>query len=59
MYAGQAGEPKFKVGDKVVVRELPVLLYTRTQEYVRGATGEIAKSSRTKAPQPRTNLGRG
>ena len=42
VYAGQAGEPKFKVGDKVVVRELPVLFYTRTQEYVRGATGEIA-----------------
>ena len=30
------------VRDKVVVRDLPVLLYTRTQEYVRGATGEIA-----------------
>jgi hypothetical protein len=42
VFAGQAGEPKFKVGDRVVVRELPVLLYTRTQEYVRGATGEIA-----------------
>jgi hypothetical protein len=42
VYAGQAGEPKFKVGDKVVVRELPVLFYTRTQEYLRGATGEIA-----------------
>ncbi|MEE3752868.1 nitrile hydratase subunit beta [Mycobacterium intracellulare] len=42
VYAGQAGAPKFGVGDKVVVRDLPVLLYTRTQEYVRGATGEIA-----------------
>ena len=42
VFAGQAGEPKFNVGDRVVVRELPVLLYTRTQEYVRGATGEIA-----------------
>jgi hypothetical protein len=42
VYAGQAGAPKFNVGDKVVVRDLPVLLYTRTQEYVRGATGEIA-----------------
>jgi hypothetical protein len=42
VYAGQAGEPKFKVGDKVAVRELPVLFYTRTQEYLRGATGEIA-----------------
>ena len=42
VYAGQAGAPKFNVGDKVVVRELPVLLYTRTQEYLRGATGEVA-----------------
>ena len=42
IFAGQAGDPKFKVGDKVVVRELPVLFYTRTQEYLRGAKGEIA-----------------
>jgi thiocyanate hydrolase subunit beta len=42
VFAGQAGDPKFKVGDRVVVRELPVLFYTRTQEYLRGAKGEIA-----------------
>ncbi|MBJ7339831.1 SH3-like domain-containing protein [Mycolicibacterium sp.] len=42
VYAGKAGEPRFTVGDAVVVRELPVLFYTRTPEYVRGATGEIA-----------------
>ena len=42
VYAGRAGEPKFGVGDVVTVRELPVLFYTRTPEYVRGATGEIA-----------------
>ncbi|MGB6762414.1 SH3-like domain-containing protein [Mycobacterium sp.] len=42
IFAGQAGEPKFRVGDKVVVKDLPILLYTRTQEYVRGAEGEIA-----------------
>jgi thiocyanate hydrolase subunit alpha/thiocyanate hydrolase subunit beta len=40
-YAGQAGKAKFKVGDPVVVRELPVIFYTRTPEYVRGAKGEI------------------
>ncbi len=45
VFAGQAGTPKFNVGDQVVVRDLPVLLYTRTQEYVRGATGEIAAVS--------------
>ncbi len=58
VFAGQAGHPKFKVGDKVVVRELPVLLYTRTQEYVRGATGEIAVVS-SKARPPRTRHGMG
>jgi thiocyanate hydrolase subunit beta len=42
VYVGQAGAPKFQVGDAVVVRELPALFYTRTPEYVRGATGEIA-----------------
>jgi hypothetical protein len=42
VYAGQAGRPKFQVGDVVVVRELPALFYTRAPEYVRGATGEIA-----------------
>jgi hypothetical protein len=43
VYAGQAGQPKFAVGDAVRVRELPALFYTRTPEYVRGATGEIAR----------------
>jgi hypothetical protein len=42
VYSGQAGEAKFRVGDTVRVRELPALFYTRTQEYVRGAEGEIA-----------------
>jgi hypothetical protein len=42
VFAGQAGEAKFRVGDTVLVRELPALFYTRTPEYVRGATGEIA-----------------
>lgn len=42
VYAGKAGQPKFRVGDAVVVRELPVIFYTRTPEYVRGARGEIA-----------------
>src|SRR4029450_9151243 len=41
VYAGQAGQPKFQVGDAVTVRELPTLFYTRAPEYVRGATGEI------------------
>lgn len=42
VYAGRAREPRFAVGDPVRVRELPVLFYTRTPEYARGATGRIA-----------------
>ncbi|MBF6101709.1 nitrile hydratase subunit beta [Nocardia cyriacigeorgica] len=42
VFAGRAGEPGFRVGDAVTVRDMPALLYTRTPEYVRGATGEIA-----------------
>ncbi|OMC03957.1 nitrile hydratase [Mycobacterium sp. NS-7484] len=42
VYAGRAGTPRFQVGDAVFVRELPVIFYTRTPEYVRGARGEIA-----------------
>ena len=42
VYAGQAGDPKFAVGQPVTVRDLPVVFYTRTPEYVRGATGRIA-----------------
>lgn len=45
VFAGQAGEPRFRVGDPVRVRDLPALLYTRTPEYCRGATGEIASVS--------------
>ncbi|AFM15913.1 Nitrile hydratase beta subunit [Mycolicibacterium chubuense NBB4] len=42
VYAGQAGDPRFRVGEPVVVRDLPVVFYTRTPEYVRGAAGTIA-----------------
>jgi thiocyanate hydrolase subunit beta len=41
VFSGRAGDPKFRVGDQVQVRELPALFYTRTQEYIRGARGEI------------------
>ncbi|MFD4429248.1 SH3-like domain-containing protein [Nocardia sp. NPDC058497] len=42
VFAGRAGAARFRVGDQVLVRELPALFYTRTPEYVRGAVGEIA-----------------
>jgi hypothetical protein len=42
-FAGQAGVAKFNVGDKVKVRDLPAMFYTRTPEYCRGAEGTIAE----------------
>jgi thiocyanate hydrolase subunit beta len=33
---------RFNVGDRVRVKDLPNLFYTRTQMYVRGMTGRIA-----------------
>jgi hypothetical protein len=36
---------RFKVGDRVQVRDMPNMLYTRTQNYVRGVTGTIAAST--------------
>ena len=43
IYAGKADPAKFKAGDKVVVRDLPAMYYTRTPEYCRGAQGVIAE----------------
>ena len=33
---------RFKVGDRVQVKDMPNIFYTRTQNYVRGAIGTIA-----------------
>jgi hypothetical protein len=33
---------RFKEGDRVQVRDMPNIFYTRTQNYVRGAVGTIA-----------------
>jgi hypothetical protein len=44
-FAGTAGAPGFAVGDAVSVRELPTIFYTRTQEYLRGASGTVVKVS--------------
>ena len=55
IYAGKGGPARFKVGDRVVVRELPALFYTRTPEYVRGAEGEIAEITyESPAPEEET-----
>ncbi|ODU29329.1 MAG: nitrile hydratase [Pseudonocardia sp. SCN 72-51] len=45
VFEGCGGVAKFKEGDQVRVRDIPALFYTRTQEYIRGAVGTIAKVS--------------
>jgi thiocyanate hydrolase subunit alpha len=42
-FKGEAGTPKFKVGDRVRIRDLPDLFYTRCQVYTRGAVGEVVR----------------
>ncbi|MEW8029063.1 MAG: SH3-like domain-containing protein [Candidatus Thiodiazotropha sp.] len=42
-FKGEAGQPKFKVGDKVRVRDLPDIFYNRTQVYTRGAPATVAE----------------
>ena len=34
---------RFKIGDRVQLRELPAVFYSRTQMYVRGMRGTIAR----------------
>ena len=40
-FKGEAGPAKFKVGDRVRVKDLPDLFYSRTQTYPRGAVGTV------------------
>jgi len=55
VYAGKAGKAKFTAGQRVRVRELPALFYTRTPEYVRGAEGVIAEVTyESPAPEDET-----
>jgi hypothetical protein len=44
MNSGNTGNApaRFNVGDRVRVKDLPNLFYTRTQMFVRGASGTIA-----------------
>ncbi|MCV7079035.1 nitrile hydratase [Mycobacterium szulgai] len=42
-FAGMAGAARFAVGDPVLVRDLPTIFYTRTQEYLRGKPGTVVK----------------
>ncbi len=40
-FKGKAPEAKFKQGDRVRIRNLPDIFYTRTQLYTRGVIGTI------------------
>jgi hypothetical protein len=43
-FKGEAGgPPKFKVGDRVRVKDLPDLFYTRTQIYTRGVVATVSE----------------
>lgn len=42
-FKGEAPAAKFKVGDKVLIKDLPDLFYTRTQAYTRGAVATVSR----------------
>ncbi|MDG3011453.1 nitrile hydratase subunit beta [Rhodococcus sp. D2-41] len=42
-FSGRADPARFTVGDRVLVRSLPTLFYTRTQEYLRGKPGTVVR----------------
>jgi thiocyanate hydrolase subunit alpha len=42
-FKGKAGTAKFKEGDRVRVRDLPDIFYTRTMTYTRGAVGKVVR----------------
>ncbi|MDP1644469.1 MAG: nitrile hydratase subunit beta [Thiobacillus sp.] len=42
-FKGKAGASKFKEGDRVRVKDLPDIFYTRTMTYTRGAVGTVTK----------------
>lgn len=42
-FKGKAGTPKFKVGDKVRIKNLPDIFYTRCQMYTRGSVGTVVR----------------
>jgi len=42
-FRGKAGEAIFKEGERVRIRDLPDIFYTRTMLYTRGAVGTVTK----------------
>lgn len=51
MFKGEAGPAKFKVGDRVRIRDLPDIFYSRCQVYTRGAVGTVAVATH-ESPAP-------
>ncbi len=42
-FKGKAGAPEFKEGDRVRIKDLPDIFYTRTMVYTRGAVGTVTR----------------
>lgn len=42
-FKGKAGKAKFKEGDRVRIKDLPDIFYTRTMTYTRGAVGTVTR----------------
>ncbi|MGD8999102.1 MAG: nitrile hydratase subunit beta [Granulosicoccaceae bacterium] len=42
-FKGMAGKPKFQEGDRVRIKDLPDIFYTRTMTYTRGAEGIVTR----------------
>ena len=40
-FQGKAGKAKLQIGDRVRVKDLPDIFYTRTQMYARGSVGTV------------------
>jgi len=41
-FCNEAGPPRFKVGDRVRIKDLPDIFYSRCQTYTRGAVGTVS-----------------
>lgn len=44
-FKGEAGTAKFKAGDRIRVKDLPDIFYTRTMLYTRGNIGEVVTAT--------------
>jgi hypothetical protein len=57
VYAGQAGQPKFKISDAVVVRELPVIFYIEPLSQTRVIFQDPSETTPTVRPKFWANVG--